>query len=563
MALWASLPSGCRGRVRFDGPCGIPDARQGGGDSRKKGLEFFNTSADCRPDLRNHSGATKSPNNDQVSDQIDRRLASCPQSRYDVDRHLDAYWLYFSATSQLHTGELIDRILQSALELSPLTVYAVLGVLCWAEAAFFLGFVTPGELAVVIGGILASRGQIEMGPLLSVVVSATLMGNATGFYLGRRWGTKMLQWAPLERFFGPSIRRVQDFMQRRGEWAIVLGRVSTPTRIIVPFLAGASQVPYRRFLLFDVPASVIWAVTFSTLGLVLGASWDVLQEVTGTAALLVLILVIMALVIRWVAARIAANRRRVEEMFLAALRVTGTRGVVRALAPGLRWLSRRLNPSLAQGLSLTLGFLALLGAAGGIGLVVSQTRAVDGLALIDFPVLEWMGAVRTDQAVTIARGGLLAFHWPGILAVVIPLMAFVFWRAGWTAALRIGVGVLCAAGGAYFLDRFVLEGVVPDAEFPSVPVAVAAALLIQTTAFTFRMSNWRPAVVYAGIGTFLLFAVGLGILVAGWAAPSGIALGLALGIAWATMVELFMRVFGSERAPPTPEPERAGVPRDR
>jgi len=441
------------------------------------------------------------------------------------------------------------------LELSPLTIYAVLGVLCWAEAAFFLGFVTPGELAVVIGGILASSGQIEMGPLLGVVVSATVMGNTTGFYLGRRWGTRMLQWSPLQRFFGPSIRRVQGFMQRRGEWAIVLGRVSTPTRIIVPFLAGASEMPYRRFLLFDVPASVVWAITFITLGVLLGASWDVLKDVTGTAALLLLILFIMALVIRWVAARIAANRRRVEEVFLIALQVTGFSGVARTLGPGLHWLSRRLNPSLAHGLSLTLSFLALLGAAGAIGLVLSQTRAVAGLALIDFPVLEWMGDVRTDQAVAVARGGLQAFHWPGILAVALPLMAFVFWRAGWGAALRIGVGFLGAAVGAYFLDRFVLEGVVPNAEFPSVPVAAAAALLIQTTAFTFRMSNWGGAVVYAGIATFVFFTVALSTLVAGWAAPSGIVLGLALGIAWSSIVELVPHVLGSARLPPAPEPD--------
>ncbi|KTG17558.1 MULTISPECIES: VTT domain-containing protein [unclassified Guyparkeria] len=430
----------------------------------------------------------------------------------------------------------------------------MLGVLCWAEAAFFLGFFTPGELAVVIGGILASRGQVEMGPLLGVVISATLLGNATGFYIGRRWGTRMLQWGPLERFFGPSIRRVQAFMQRRGEWAIVLGRVSTPTRIIVPFLAGASQVPYRRFLLFDVPASVVWAVTFSTLGVVLGASWDVLQEVTGTAAFLVLILFIMALVIRWVAARIAVNRQRVEQAFLVALRVTGTEGVVRALAPGLRWLARRFSPSLAHGLSLTLSFLALFGAAGAVGLVLSHTWAVDGLALIDFPVLEWIAEVRTDQSVAIARGALQAFYWPGILGVAIPVMAFVSWRAGWGAALRIGVGLLSAAGGAYVLDHFALVGLVPNAEFPSVAVTAVAALLVQTTAFTFRISNWRPAVACAALGTFVLGTVGLGTLVAGWAAPSGVVLGVALGIAWATVVELLVDALRAPAASPVREP---------
>ncbi len=410
------------------------------------------------------------------------------------------------------------------------------------------------------GGILASRGHVEMGILLGVVVSATIVGNATGFYVGRRWGTGMLEWAPLQRFFGPSIRKTQDFMRRRGEWAIVLSRVSTPTRIIVPFLAGASGVHYRRFVLFDVPASLVWAVVYATFGYALGASWDVLREVSGTAALLVLILFVLAVVIRWVAARVAANRRRVEALFRLTLRVTGTQGVARALAPGFRWLSRRFDPRVAQGLSLTLSFLALLGAVGGVGLVFSHTQAVRGLALIDFPVLEWMGETRTDEAVAIARSGLLAFHWPGVVGVAVPIMALAWWWAGWVAAFRIGVGIVGAAGGAYFLDRVVLDGHVPGAEFPSVPVAVVAALLVHTTALITRIMGWGGAVACAAIGTFVLCTVGLGTVVAGWAAPSGIALGLALGMAWATTLQLLETALDSEAPSPEGEKDEAGHP---
>jgi membrane protein DedA with SNARE-associated domain len=435
----------------------------------------------------------------------------------------------------------MDRILQPLLELPPVTVYLLIGLLCWSEGAFFLGLVTPGELAVVTGGILASRGHLEMTVLLGVVVFATIAGNATGFYAGRRWGGRMLGWAPLQRFFGPTIRSVQDFMFRRGEWAIVLSRVSTPTRVIVPFLAGASEVRYRRFVLLDVPASLVWAVVWATLGFVLGASWDLLREVSGNAALLVLILFLLAVIIRWVAARIVANRRRVEALFRLALRVTGTRGIARALAPGFFWLSRRFDPRVAQGLSLTLSFFALLAAIGGIGLVFSHTQAVRGLALIDFPVLEWMGETRTDEAVSIARSGLLAFHWPGVVWIAVPLMVLAWWRVGWFAAIRIGVGLVGAAGGAYVLDRFVIDGHVPGAEFPSVPVAVAAALLVHTTALTSRMFDWGGAVACAAFGTFVLCTVALGTVVAGWAAPSGIALGLALGMAWATALELLGR----------------------
>ncbi|MDT8408424.1 MAG: DedA family protein [Wenzhouxiangellaceae bacterium] len=449
----------------------------------------------------------------------------------------------------------MDKILQPLLELPPFTVYLLIGLLCWSEGAFFLGFVTPGELAVVTGGILASRDHLEMGILLGVVVLATVVGNATGFYVGHRWGDGMLAWTPLQRFFGPAIRKTQDFMFRRGEWAIVLSRVSTPTRIVVPFLAGASRVPYRRFVLFDVPASLVWAVVYATLGFVLGASWDVIKELSGNAALLVLILFLLAVIIRWVAARVAANRRRVQVLFRLMLRATGTQGIARMLAPGFRWLSRRFDPRLAQGLNLTLSFLALLGAIGGIGLVLSHTQAVQGLTLIDFPVLEWMGKTRTDEAVSIARSGLLAFHWPGVVVVAVPLMAFALWRVGWLSAIRIGVGVVGAAGGAFFLDRFVLEGHVPGAEFPSVPVAVAAALLVQTTALIARMLDWSGAVACAAIGTFVLCTVALGTLVAGWAAPSGIALGLALGMAWATTLEL----PGAVLRPESPSPEEGAV----
>ena len=91
-------------------------------------------------------------------------------------------------------------------------------------------------------------------------------------------------------------------------------------------------------------------------------------------------------------------------------------------------------------------------------------------------------------------------------------------------------------------------------------VTAAAALLVQTTAFTYRIWNWRSAVVCAALGTFVLGAVGLGALVAGWTAPSGVALGLALGIAWATVVELLLEALGSQRASPAAESDPRTTP---
>ena len=456
--------------------------------------------------------------------------------------------------------ELSERILELLFGLSSSTIYVAVGVLCWAEAAFFLGFVTPGELAVAAGGVLASRGQVGLSWLVAVAVAGTLTGNTTGFLLGRRWGARMLDWKPLQRVLGPSIGKARGFMARRGEWAIVLGRVATPTRIIVPFLAGASPLPYRRYLLFDIPTTVVWAVVWGVLGFGLGGSWRTLQEVAGAAAFLVLALFIAALVIRWLAARIAANQSRVQAAFRLFLGVTGVQRLTRRLAPALGWLGRRFDPRLAHGLGLTAGFLALIGAVAAIGLVMSQTAAVRGLARLDFPVLEWMGATRTEDAVRIARAGLTAFHWPEVLVLTLLLAALLAWRAGIAAAFRVGVGVLGATAGAYFLDRFVLEGLVPHAEYPSVPVAAAAALMAHATAGAARRWGWGPSVATAAVGSFLVCTVALATVVAGWAAPSGILLGFAIGLGWATTLELPGVVLRSEAPEPSPrEPTVAGA----
>lgn len=455
--------------------------------------------------------------------------------------------------------ELSERILEVLFGLSSSTIYVAVGVLCWAEAAFFLGFVTPGDLAVAAGGVLAYRGQVTLGWLVPVAVAGTLVGNATGYFLGHRWGGRILDSKLLQRLLGSPIAKARDFMVRRGEWAIVLGRLTPPTRIVVPFLAGASGLPYRRYVLFDIPATVVWAVVWGVLGFALGGSWQALQEAAGAAAFLVLALFIAALVIRWMAARIAANQPRALAAVRRLLAIIGVGWLVRRLATVGTWLGRRFDPRLARGLSITIGFLSLVGAVAVVGLVMSQARAVWGLARLDFPTLEWMAATRTEDAVRISRAVLTAFHWPEILYGAIPGILLIAWRAGSLAALRVGTGLVGASAGAFFLDRFVLAGTVPHAEYPSVTVAVAAALMTHATAAAARKWGWGPSVATAATAFFLVCTVALATLVAGWAAPTGIALGFAIGLGWATTLELPRAVFRSASPkPPHADPTGTG-----
>jgi undecaprenyl-diphosphatase len=432
----------------------------------------------------------------------------------------------------------MEKLFDPLLELQPMTIYVLIAVFCWTEAAFFLGFVTPGELAVVSGGILASRQLVDYDVMLIIVTCATLVGNATGFWIGRHHGHRVLDWSPVQRYLGAPMEKAQIFMRQRGEWAIVLGRVSTPTRVITPFLAGVSGMAYRRFLAFDAMASLIWAFSFLSLGYVLGESWPLIREISGAAAVLVLGLCLAALTIRWITVVIIRHRLRFRAAMRLALRVTGTRGLARALQPGFQWLSRRFDPKIARGLSLSICFLVLIAAAGCIGLILNQTDSIWGLARFDYSVLEWMSATRTDQAVDIARTILLCFQWPGVLLLALPVAGLVVWLAGAMAALRTTVGVVGAAGAASLLDRYFLESDIANAEFPCISVAAATALAVHAVALTLRLGNWSRAVACTGLASFAVLTVALAAIVAGWSAPTGVALGVGIGLCWGALLEL-------------------------
>lgn len=433
---------------------------------------------------------------------------------------------------------LVRAAVEAVLALDGPAIYAAVGVLSWAEAAFFLGLVTPGELAMAAGGALASRGQAALAGVGLAAALGTVVGNATGYWAGRVWGSLLLGWTPLRRWFGGSIDATRAFFAHRGEWAIVFGRFASYLRIFIPFLAGASGMSFRRFTAFDLPSAVVWSVGWVLIGFALGESWRALLGTVGPAAFLVLILFALAVAIRWLAVRVA---RRPEPIRAAARRLTGARPVIRlhlGLNRLLGWLGRRFDPRLARGLGLTLGFLCLLVGIGGVGLVLGHTRAVRGLALIDFPVLEWMAATRTPEAVRTARTGLRLFQWPGMIVPSVIAAALLAWRAGWPSGVRALVGILGSGLGAHLLDRLLLEGVVPRAQFPATSVAVGAALLVHATAAAGSRLAWGRGVTAAAFGLFLACAIALATVVAGWSAPSGIALGFALGLAWSAALEV-------------------------
>ena len=432
----------------------------------------------------------------------------------------------------------MDKAIDWLLELPPVAVYLSIALFCWAEAAFFLGFVTPGEAAVVAAGILASRGPVDYLTLLVIVTLSTLLGNATGFFLGAKYGNDLLHSSFIERWLSTPIEKTQQFMLSHGEWAIVFGRVSTPTRVITPFLAGASGMIYKRFVVFDFFASLLWALLYLSLGFLLGESWGLIKNISGTAAILVLILFVAALVIRWLALWLAKNQLRVKAMGRLVLRATGTREIARSASPGLSWIVARFDPEAEQGLNLTICLIVLLSSLVAAVLILNQFYALWGVSDIDYPIMDWMANIRTDTAVKVAIATLNVFHWPGMVALFAVAAPVLFWKASAMAAFRLLIGMFGAAAIAWTFDHHVLVFEQAVAHFPPISAAVCAALLVHIAAISARIGSWTSGVWISAAGVFVLFCVALANVVSGWSAPLGVILGTALGAGWASLLEL-------------------------
>lgn len=185
-------------------------------------------------------------------------------------------------------GTLMDGI----LNMSPLLAYILVFLLVFAEDAVFIGFIIPGETAAVLGGVLASQGNVYLWLIIVLVVTAAITGDSVGYEVGKHFGPKILSIRIL-RNKQDSLNRAQELLRRRGGSAVLLGRFVAFFRAVMPALAGISRMPYRRFLVFNAAGGLVWGTAFVVLGFLAGNSYETVAKTVGrdTAAIILIITV--------------------------------------------------------------------------------------------------------------------------------------------------------------------------------------------------------------------------------------------------------------------------------
>jgi len=150
-------------------------------------------------------------------------------------------------------------VLASFLSVTQNLGYPLLVAVVAAES---LGVPLPGETAVIFAGIAASSGRLSIVLVIVLAAAAAIVGDNIGFQIGRRGGRRLLERPG--RFYEERRRVIaigDPFFERHGPKAVFLGRWITGLRVWASWLAGASAMRWRSFLLWNALGGIGWATS--------------------------------------------------------------------------------------------------------------------------------------------------------------------------------------------------------------------------------------------------------------------------------------------------------------
>jgi membrane protein DedA with SNARE-associated domain/membrane-associated phospholipid phosphatase len=442
--------------------------------------------------------------------------------------------------------------------------YVVVFLLAVLETAAFVGLAVPGELGLLVGGFVVSEGRASLGVMMVLAAVGAALGDSIGYCIGRRFGPRIREGRLGAKVGERRWQRAEDALRRYGGWAVFFGRFVGILRALVPALAGASGLRYRRFLLWDALGAVIWGPGLVWLGYMAGGSYDKVAQWTGRAGLVLLgLALVMGTLLaggRWLSRHPeewAAWRDR-----MLAGPVVGQ--VLRLCARPVRFLGRRLRPGSALGLSLTLQ-LAVIGAAAWLfATVLKDVVAGDQLSTLDEPVTRYVADHREPWLTTLFR----RVTFLGDLVVLVPLVGVVglwIWRRtrSWVPLLTLSAA-LAGSVALYTVVRPLVGRPRPEmgplvAEaagfaFPSGHATQAMALYGLLAVLVSRhVRSWTRSVAVWTAAALIVVLVGFSRLYLGVNWVTDVVGGYALGALWLVAVVATtagMRRLQRGRVPP-------------
>jgi membrane-associated protein len=161
-------------------------------------------------------------------------------------------------------------IIETLLAKGGIFVYVGLVFIVFAETGLAVGFFLPGDSLLVVAGLFAATGKLNLAVLLFSLFVAAVVGDAVGYYTGAKMGPKLFKRQKSLLFRPSHLQKAHEFYEKYGGKTIIIARFVPIVRTFAPIVAGAAKMPYRKFVVFNVMGGLFWVFSMILAGYFLG-----------------------------------------------------------------------------------------------------------------------------------------------------------------------------------------------------------------------------------------------------------------------------------------------------
>ena len=166
----------------------------------------------------------------------------------------------------------VDRFLLALIAMYGAWIYAILFLVVFAETGLVVTPFLPGDSLLFATGAIAASGALDVRVAFVLLLAAAIAGDAANYAVGRAVGLRLIHLSRVNprwgRWVNPAyVTRAQEFFARHGGKAVVLARFMPVVRTFVPFVAGAAEMSYPAFALYNITGAMAW------VGLCIGAGY--------------------------------------------------------------------------------------------------------------------------------------------------------------------------------------------------------------------------------------------------------------------------------------------------
>ncbi|TJZ61431.1 DedA family protein [Sphingobacterium olei] len=178
-------------------------------------------------------------------------------------------------------------------------------LIVFAETGLFFGFFLPGDYLLFLAGLFCALGKIDVTitTMYFGILAAGIFGNFVGYWFGYRTGPMLFKRQDSFLFKRKYVIMAEEFYQKYGGTALIIGRFVPIIRTFAPIFAGVVKLNFRKFVLFNIIGAILWVSLLTLTGYFLGVQFpwiiDYVEYIIVGLIVIAFLPIAIALLKRW------------------------------------------------------------------------------------------------------------------------------------------------------------------------------------------------------------------------------------------------------------------------